>query len=82
MLAGASQELGMSFEMARTVEVMKEHGLTGLAGANLSNPEAILKDPGLFALLRDNPGARELVLYLGGAKLKGLFESKLSPPGC
>lgn len=69
MVGGATSELGMTFETDRTLAVMKEFGLTGLAGANLPSPKELLKDPAFRELMKD-PDNREFFLYLGGAKLK------------
>ncbi|MCA9691446.1 MAG: cupin domain-containing protein [Myxococcales bacterium] len=69
MIGGATNDLGMSFETGRSVEVMREFKLTGIAGANVSDPMELIKDPALRKLLVENEDARELVLYLGGAKI-------------
>ena len=42
MLGAATSELGMSFELERSLEVMKEFQLSGLAGANVSDPKELL----------------------------------------
>ena len=70
MISSASEDLGMSFETARTLEVMKEFGLTGLAGANVSDPEELIEDPAFHEMMRTNEVAREMFLYLGGTKLR------------
>lgn len=70
MIGAGSGELGMSFETGRSVEVMKEFGLTGLAGANISDPRELIKDPAFRQLVAENEDIRELVLYLGGAKIR------------
>ncbi|EDM79279.1 hypothetical protein PPSIR1_04043 [Plesiocystis pacifica SIR-1] len=84
MLGGATEELGMSFETDRTLEVMKEFGLTGIAGAN-ANPEELIRDPQFHEAMRTNETLREMVFYLGGAALKDKFQGligKLPPlPG-
>ncbi|NVB37663.1 cupin domain-containing protein [Pseudenhygromyxa sp. WMMC2535] len=77
MIGGAAESLGMSFEHARTLEVMKEFELDGMAGANLSDPQALLRDPGLLELLRTDAAARELIFYLGGAKLESSVKGLL-----
>ena len=75
MLSGATSELGMSFETQRSIEVMKEFGLTGLAGANLPPPNELVKDPAFREMMRTSPEARELFKYLGGVKLKDAIKS-------
>ncbi|MGH1340773.1 MAG: cupin domain-containing protein [Nannocystales bacterium] len=70
MLGQATQDLGMSFETQRTLEVMKENKLTGLAGANLPDPKALLGDSSFRTMMASNSAARELFLYLGGTKLR------------
>jgi len=77
MVGGATESLGMSFETERTLEVMKEYELTGLAGANVSNPEELIKDPAFREMMRTNEAARELFLYLGGTKLEALVKGLL-----
>ncbi len=76
MVSSATSELGMTFETSRTLDVMKEFSLTGLAGANLPAPGEMLKDPALKELIK-NPENREFFLYMGGVKIKewakGLF---------
>ena len=74
MVGGATAELGMSFEIGRAIEVMKEFGLTGLAGANLDLKE-LVHDHKFHQLMRDNAEAREFFLYMGGAKLKEVVSS-------
>ncbi len=69
MVGGATEDLGMSFETGRAMEVMKEFELTGLAGANLDVKE-LLSDPSFHKMMRENPQAREFFLYMGGAKMK------------
>jgi len=70
MLEQARGELGMTFEVQRAMEVMKEFGLTGLAGANLPEPHKLLTDPGFHKMMASSPVAREFFLQLGGNKLK------------
>jgi len=70
MLGTGTGELGMSFETGRSVDVMKEFGLTGMAGANVSDPKELIKDPAFRQLLAENEDIRELALYLGGAKIR------------
>ena len=77
MLGTATSELGMSFETDRSLEVLKEYELTGLAGANFSNPEEMLKDPNFHELMRTNETVRELAFYLGGVKVKDFIKGKL-----
>ncbi|MCX4245385.1 cupin domain-containing protein [Paraliomyxa miuraensis] len=72
MVGGATRELGMSFETDRTLEVMKEFGLTGLAGANLPPPRELLQDPAFRELLHSEEG-REFFLYMAGVKVKEAF---------
>ncbi|MCB9744992.1 MAG: cupin domain-containing protein [Alphaproteobacteria bacterium] len=74
MLGAATSELGMSFELERSLEVMKEFQLSGLAGANVSDPKELLADPSFRALLRENQTVRELVVYLGGAKVRDFLK--------
>lgn len=74
MVGSATSELGMSFETDRTLEVMKEFGLTGLAGANISSPKELITDPAFLKMMKEDKTARELFLYLGGAKLKELVD--------
>jgi hypothetical protein len=69
----------MSVEIGRTLEVMKEFGLRGLAGANLPPASEMVKDPAFFALLK-NEEIREFALYIGGVKLKD-FVRGLLPGG-
>lgn len=76
MVSGAEAELGMSFETDRTLEVMKEFGLTGLAGANLPSPKELIKNPDILKLLKDENN-REFFLYLGGVKLKEALKDLL-----
>jgi quercetin dioxygenase-like cupin family protein len=77
MVGAATSDLGMSFETARALEVMKEFGLTGLAGANVSDPKELLADPNFRRMMREDETARELVLYLGGVKVKALIDGLL-----
>lgn len=77
MLGAGAQHLGMSFELERSLEVLKEFGLSGLAGANMSSPRELLEDPAFRQLLQENDTARELILYLGGAKLKARLQGVL-----
>ncbi|MFT5681638.1 MAG: mannose-6-phosphate isomerase-like protein (cupin superfamily) [Myxococcota bacterium] len=70
MLGQAQGELDMSFEIQRSLEVMKEFSLTGLAGANLPPPHELLADSGFRKMLTTNPMVREFVLHLGGVKLR------------
>ncbi len=70
MVGQAQSELGMSFETQRSLEVMKEFSLTGLAGANLPPPHELLADSGFRKMITTNPMAREFFLHLGGVKLK------------
>ena len=77
MLGSATANLGMSFETARTLEVMKEFGLDGLAGANISNPAELIADPAFHEMMRTNEVARELFAYLGGAKIKAFIQARL-----
>ena len=78
MLGGATDELGMSFETERTLEVMKEFRLEGLSGANVSDPKELIRDPAFRELLRTNETVRELVIYLGGAKIAGFLQDFLA----
>lgn len=84
MIGGATDELGMSFETERTLEVMKEFRLSGIAGAN-ADPEELIRDPRFHEMMRTNETMRELVFYMGGAALEDKFQdlvSKLPPlPG-
>ncbi len=77
MVGGATENLGMSFETERALEVMKEFKLTGLAGANIENPEELIKDPNFREMLKTNETAREMFLYLGGVKMKAFFKGLL-----
>ncbi len=77
MVGGATENLGMSFETERALEVMKEFKLTGLAGANIENPEELIKDPNFREMLKTNETTRELFLYLGGVKMKEFFKGIL-----
>jgi len=77
MLGAATSELGMTFERGRALEVMKEFGITGLAGVNLPAPHELVSDPAFLEMLRTNAETRELFLYLGGAKLKEAFKKLL-----
>lgn len=70
MVDDGTDELGMSFELHRTVEVMREFKLTGLAGANASNPAELLADPAVRRLIREDRDVRELLLRVGGGKLR------------
>ncbi len=70
MVGGGTGELGMSFETARALEVMREFELTGLAGANMEDPEELIRDPAFRQMLREDETTRELMLYIGGAKVK------------
>lgn len=70
MLGHATEGLGMTFEAARALEVMKEFKLTGLAGANLPEPGVLLRDSQFRSMLADGGIARDFFLYLGGAKLQ------------
>ena len=70
MVGNARDQLGMSFETQRALEVMKELHLTGLAGANLPEPQVLVKDPTFRRMMKESPEARELFVYLGGVKLK------------
>lgn len=82
MISGATEELGMSFETARTLEVMKEFKLTGLAGANVSDPRELLQDPKFQEQLKNDETTRELFLYMGGTKIEGAvkeFFGRLDP---
>ena len=67
----------MSFETARALEVMKEFELTGLAGANISNPEELLRDPKFREALRTDKTTREFFAYLGGVKVKQFLRELL-----
>ncbi|MEM6994377.1 MAG: cupin domain-containing protein [Myxococcota bacterium] len=77
MVGQGADALGMSFEVARAVEVMREFQLTGLAGANIPEPRVLMADPKFREMMARDAQARELLLYLGGTKLKeaakGLF---------
>lgn len=77
MLGQATDGLGMTFEAARALEVMKEFNLRGLAGANLPEPRVLLADPEFRSMLAQNGIARDFFLYLGGAKLKEAVSSLL-----
>ena len=82
MLGGATESLGMSFETQRTLEVMKEFRLTGLAGANVGDPRELLSDPGFREMMETNETAREMFMYLGGTKIEGAvkqFFGRLDP---
>ena len=70
MVDRARAALGMSFETKRAVEVMKEFGLTGLAGANLGDPKELLTDPAFHKVMAEDGAARELFVYMGGVKLR------------
>ena len=70
MLETASAELGMSFELERSVEVIREHGLTGMAGAKVDGLPQLLRDPAMRRTLRENPAAIELFFELGGARIR------------
>lgn len=70
MVSGAAGELGMSFETDRSLQVLKEFGLTGLAGANISSPKELIKDPAFRKMMAEDSAARELMLYIGGQKLR------------
>jgi mannose-6-phosphate isomerase-like protein (cupin superfamily) len=70
MVAGAEHDLGMSFELERTVAVMREFDLTGLAGANPPPPHVLLREPAVQAMLREGGPARDLALHVGGARLR------------
>ena len=76
MIEAATSDLGMTFETSRTLEVMKEFELTGLAGANMPSPKELLKNGDFLKLMKNNPEMREFFLYMGGAKLEELI-SKL-----
>ena len=69
MVSSGQSELGMSFETERALEVMKEFGLTGLAGANLPPIKELVKDPA-FKELMQNEQSRDFFKYLAGVKLK------------
>lgn len=77
MVNSGASELGMSFETDRSLEVIKEFELTGLAGANVGGVEELLADPAFHRTMQTNESVRELLLYLGGAKIKELLKSKL-----
>jgi len=77
MVDQATQDLGMTFELRRALEVVQEFGLTGLAGANLPDPKALTKDPELLKMLRDNPIARQFFTSLGGNKLRAMLTGLL-----
>jgi len=70
MVGAATAELGMSFEVDRALEVLKEFQLTGLAGVNLPSPKELVKDPGFRRMMTESPTARELFFYLGGTQLR------------
>ncbi len=87
MVGNATAELGMSFETARAVEVLREFELTGLAGANVQDPDELIRDPAFRELMATDETARELFFYLGGAKLREAVKGFLSKlpfggPGC
>lgn len=70
MVGSGTADLGMSFETQRALEVLKEFELTGLAGANVQNPEELIRDEAFRKMMAENETARELFFYLGGAKLR------------
>jgi mannose-6-phosphate isomerase-like protein (cupin superfamily) len=70
MVGNARDKLGMSFEVQRALEVMKEFDLTGLAGANLPEPHVLLRDPIFHKVMSQGGPAREMFLHIGGKKLK------------
>ncbi len=74
MVSEATSELGMSFETSRTLEVMKEFSLTGLAGANLPSPKELLTDPSFKDLMLSSSDTRDFFLYMGGVKIKELLK--------
>lgn len=77
MLSGAQNELGMTFETDRALEVMKEFDLTGLAGANLPSVKELIKDSAFRELLRTDETTREFVKYMAGVKIEGLLKGLL-----
>lgn len=85
MVGAGTGELGMSFETRRALEVLEEFQLTGLAGANIQDPEELIRDPAFRKMMLEDETARELFLYLGGAKLreavKGLLRKLPFGPG-
>lgn len=70
MVDGGATDLGMSFETGRSLDILREFELTGLAGANIQNPEELVRDPAFRRLMIEDETTRELFLYLGGAKFK------------
>ena len=74
MIGGAQSELGMTFETGRALEVMKEFGLTGLAGANLPEPKELIKDPAFREMMKSSEEGREFFKYMAGVKIKEAFK--------
>lgn len=84
MVGSGTDDLGMSFETERALEVLKEFQLTGLAGANIQDVDELVRDPAFRQMMIEDETARELFFYLGGAKLrekvKGLLSRLPKPP--
>ncbi len=76
MVSAGQGELGMTFETGRALEVMKEFGLTGLAGANLPSPKELIKDPGFREMMK-NKESREFFKYMAGVKIEEAFKGLL-----
>ncbi len=70
MMSQARGSLGMTFEVLRALQVMREFNLTGIAGANLPEPSELLADPMFRAMMSTKSEARDLFLQLGGEALR------------
>jgi hypothetical protein len=67
----ASSELGMSFDIDRIPELMAEHRLTGLAGANLPGIRELLASDDFCAAMQamKDPENRKLGLKMAIAQV-------------
>jgi hypothetical protein len=77
MLGTAADSLGMSFETDRSLAVIEEFWLTGLASANFSNPQELLEKPSYRELFKTKESARE---FRPAKQANAVFVDRLTAP--